>query len=76
LSSTTYVLRVLSQETLEAIKEVNYSSVLGPSIVKEVQDPSLTIILSHRYLKLIIWRLGHIFDGFPVVGHTIKIRVV
>jgi hypothetical protein len=46
LSYAAYVLRVLSQETLEASKEVKDPSVLGPSLDKEVRYSSLAI-LSH-----------------------------
>jgi hypothetical protein len=72
LSSTTYVLRVLSQETLEANKEVKYSSVPGPSLAKEVQDPSLTILSIHRYSSLRIWRLGHKFEVFSSSGAQLQ----
>jgi hypothetical protein len=40
------VLRVLSKQTLEINKEVKYSSVPDPSLVKVVKYPTLTILLS------------------------------
>jgi hypothetical protein len=49
LSYADYVLRILSQETLETSNEVKDYSVPGPSLVKEVKDPSLTILLRHTY---------------------------
>jgi hypothetical protein len=67
LSSTTYVLRVLSQETLETSKEVKDSSVPGPSL-SELQDPSLAILLRHRYSSVRIWRLGHRSEVFSSSG--------
>jgi hypothetical protein len=39
LSYAAYVLRVLSQETLETNKEVKDPFVPGPSVSKEVKDP-------------------------------------
>jgi hypothetical protein len=68
LSYATYVLRVLSQETLETSKEVKDPSVPGPSLAKEVKDPSLTILFIHRYSSLIIWRLGRRFEVFSSSG--------
>jgi hypothetical protein len=68
LRSTTYVLRVLSQETLEASKEVKDSSVPGPTLAKEVQYPSLAIISIHKYSSLMIWRLEHRFEVFSSSG--------
>jgi hypothetical protein len=44
LSYATYILRVLSQETLETNKEVKDPSVPGPSLAKEVKYSSLTIL--------------------------------
>jgi hypothetical protein len=48
LSYATYVLRVLSKQTLEISKEVKYSFVPDPSLVKVVKDPTLTILFSPR----------------------------
>jgi hypothetical protein len=64
LSSTTYILRVLSQETLEASKEVKYSFVPSPSLAKEVQYTSLSILSIHRYSSPSIWRLERRFEVF------------
>ena len=68
LSSTACVLRVLSQETLQANKEVKDSSVPGPSLAKELQDPSLAILLRHRYSSLRIWRLRRRTEVFSSSG--------
>jgi hypothetical protein len=42
-------LRVLGEQTLEINKGVKDSPVLDPSLAKEVEDPSLTILFSHRW---------------------------
>jgi hypothetical protein len=39
------VLRVLSEQTLEISKEVKYSFVIDPRLVKVVKDSTLTILL-------------------------------
>jgi hypothetical protein len=44
LSYVAYVLKVLSQETLETSKEVKNPYVSSPSLAKEVKDSSLTIL--------------------------------
>jgi hypothetical protein len=41
-------LRVLGEQTLEISSVVKDSTFPDPSLVKEVEDPSLTILLSHR----------------------------
>ena len=55
LTYAAYILRVLSQETLEASKEVKDSSVPGPSLAKEVKDSSLTILLQFSSVSEASW---------------------
>jgi hypothetical protein len=45
------VLRVLSKQTLEIIKEVKYSFVLDPILDKVVNDSNLTILLSFGFIS-------------------------
>jgi hypothetical protein len=47
------ILRVLGEQTLETSKEVKDPFVLGPSLAKEVKDPSLTIISSHMLISTV-----------------------
>jgi hypothetical protein len=63
-------LRVLSEQTLETSKEVKDFSVPGPSLAKEVKDPSLTILSRHRYSTFSIWWLGRRSEGFSSSGGT------
>jgi hypothetical protein len=63
LSDATYVLRVLSEQTLE-INEVKDSSVPGPRLAKVVKDSTLTILLNFRFISGGILKTGHKFGGF------------
>jgi hypothetical protein len=65
LSYAAYVLRVLSEQTLEINKEVKDPSVPGPSLAKEVKDSSLTILFNYRFgfysgrrVRAQIWRFS------------------
>jgi hypothetical protein len=71
LSYATYVLRVLSKQTLETSKEVKDPSVPGPSLAKEVKDSSLTILFSYRLISTVEEEAGHRSGGFLQVGHTV-----
>jgi hypothetical protein len=64
LSYATYVLRVLSQETLETNKEVKDPSVPGPSLAKEVKDSSLTILFSPDSIQELFVQAGRSLKGF------------
>jgi hypothetical protein len=69
-------LRVLSQETLEARKEVKDPSIPGPSLAKDVHDPSLTILLRHRYSSISNWRLRRRSEVFSSSGAHLQEKEV
>jgi hypothetical protein len=65
LSYAAYILRVLSQETLETNKEVKDPSVPGPSLAKEVKDSSLTIISNPDPFQKSFVQARHSYRVFP-----------
>jgi hypothetical protein len=77
------VLRVLTKQTLEISSVVKDPTQLGPSLVTQMKDSSLTILhqssLSYRWilLQLQVQReVGRNFRGFLAGGHTILRRRV
>jgi len=61
-------LRDLGEQTLEIKKGVKDSPILDPSLVKEVEDPSLTILHQLQAVHSMEKKRNAQFLSFPIGG--------